>query len=119
MRPSERTVFWFGLYLALLGAVLMAAPGALFAAFNLPAPPEPWMRLLGAAVAALGWFYTHAARQHLSWFVEGSVSARCAVMALITILILTPWVPTALLLFGLVDLAGALWTRASLRREAA
>ena len=119
MTNSARTVFIFGIYLAVLGIGLLVAPGPLLAPFGLPAPQEVWVRVGGMVIAILGAYYMLAAKHGLRPFLAWTVAIRASVIVVFAVLVGTGLGPAVLLLFGAVDLAGAVWTWAALRREAA
>jgi hypothetical protein len=119
MTASARTVFVFGTYLVVLGIGLLALPGPVLAPFGLPTPQEVWVRVGGMVVAFLGVYYVLAARHGLRAFLGWTVATRASVIVVFAVLVATGTGPTALLFFGAVDLAGALWTWSMLRRDAA
>ena len=119
MTKSARTVFVFGIYLAALGTGLLVAPGPLLAPFGLPAPQEVWVRVGGMVIAFLGAYYMLAAKHGLRAFMAWTVATRASVIAVFAVLVATGFGPAVLLLFGAVDLAGAVWTWAALKREPA
>jgi hypothetical protein len=119
MSGSARTVFVFGIYLAVLGMGLLAAPGLVLAPFGLPVPQEVWVRVGGTVIAILGAYYVLAARHGLRTFFAWTVATRACVIVVFAVLVLSSLAPTVLLLFGAVDLAGAMWTWAMLKRDAA
>ena len=119
MTSSARTVFIFGIYLAVLGIGLLVAPGPVLAPFGLPAPQEVWVRVGGMVIAFLGAYYMLAAKHGLRPFLAWTVATRASVIVVFAVLVATGLGPMVLLLFGAVDLAGAVWTWAALRREAA
>ncbi len=119
MANSARSVFVFGIYLAVLGIGLLVAPGPMLAPFGLPAPQEVWVRVGGMVIAFLGGYYILAARHGLRPFLAWTVATRASVIVVFAVLVGTGLGPAVLLLFGAVDLAGAVWTWAALRRDAA
>lgn len=119
MANSARSVFVFGIYLAVLGIGLLAAPGPMLAPFGLPAPQEVWVRVGGMVIAFLGGYYILAARHGLRPFLAWTVATRASVIVVFAVLVGAGLGPAVLLLFGAVDLAGAVWTWAALRRDAA
>jgi hypothetical protein len=119
MTRSARTVFVFGIYLAVLGIGLLVAPGPVLAPFGLPTPQEVWVRVGGMVIAFLGVYYVLAAKHGLRAFLAWTVATRAGVIVVFAVLVASGQGPAALLLFGVVDLAGALWTWAALRRDAA
>lgn len=119
MANSARSVFVFGIYLAVLGIGLLVAPGPMLAPFGLPAPQEVWVRVGGMVIAFLGGYYILAARHGLRPFLAWTVATRASVIVVFAVLVGAGLGPAVLLLFGAVDLAGAVWTWAALRRDAA
>jgi len=71
MSKSARSVFVFGLYLAVLGIVLLAASNFLLGMFGLPSTTEVWIRTVGMLVLFLGFYYTQAARKEMTAFLDG------------------------------------------------
>jgi len=111
MMTAEKSVLAFGAYLVITGAGLLLMPALLLAPLGLPAPQEVWIRVLGLVVLALAAYYLQAARHRLEAFIASTVPVRIAVAAgFLGGVLLAGW-PPMLLLFGGVDLLGALWTR--------
>ena len=118
LSASARTVFAFGAYLAVLGLGLLVAPGPLLAPFGLPVPQEVWVRVGGMVIAMLGVYYLLAARHELLAFFAWTVATRASVIGVFAVLVVSGLAPPVLLLFGAVDLAGAIWTWRALQRDA-
>jgi hypothetical protein len=119
-----RTIFVFGAYLLLLGALLVVAPNFLLGLFRIAPTTEVWIRVLGAVVLILGAYYVLAALAELHAFMRWTVALRASVVLFFLAFVLSGLAPAALILFGLVDLAGAAWTawalwRASTRQSIA
>ncbi len=66
-----------------------------------------------------GVYYILAAKPGLRAFLAWTVATRSSVIMVFAVLVSTRLGPAVLLLFGAVDLAGAFWTWAALRRDAA
>ncbi len=111
MMTAEKSMMAFGAYLVPTGAALALAPAWILLPLGLPAPQEVWVRVLGLVVLALAAYYIQAARQEMRGFAEASVPVRMVVAAGFAALVLAGGWPPVLLLFGAVDLMGALWTR--------
>ncbi len=106
----------FGWYLVVLGAALMVAPNAVLAPFGIPPSPEGWVRVVGVLAVALGFYYGIAARTGFVPFYRATIAMRAFVFVAFGALALLHFAPPALALFGTIDLAGAAWTAAGLRR---
>ena len=117
MTKSARSLFFFALYLFGLGAILLAAPNWLLGLFDLPPTTEVWIRVVGMLTLFIGVYYVSAARANFLPIMEASVKVRIAVPIFLAAFVALGWAPPALLLFGGVDLAGAVWTYLTIRSE--
>jgi hypothetical protein len=104
-----------GIYLMLLGAALIAAPNLVLAPFGIPPTSEVWLRVVGVLVAILGHYYVQAARHDLVPFYRATVPARVFAFLSFVAFVLFGLVKPPLILFGVVDLSGAVWTFLALR----
>ncbi len=117
MTQAARSVFAFGLYLVLLGAGLILIPNFVLSPFGFPPTSEVWIRVAGSLVAIIGWFFLIAARHELTPFFTATLFARPFLFLSLCAFVLFGLAPPQLILFGVVDLLGALWTFLALRRS--
>ena len=115
MSKSARSVFVFGLYLAVLGIVLLVAPNFLLGMFGLPSTAEVWIRIVGMLVLFLGFYYIQAARKEMTDFFRWTVYVRPTVIVFFAAFVLLGFASLPLILFGVADLLGAIWTGLALR----
>lgn len=115
MSNSARSVFVFGLYLAGLGIVLLVAPNLMLGMFLAPTTTEVWIRVAGMLTLFLGFYYTQAARKELTDFFRWTIYPRTSVILFFTAFVLLGFASPSLILFGVVDLLGAIWTALALR----
>ena len=108
----------FGSYVLLTGATLLIAPQLLLGLFGFTATDDVWVRVVGAVAVVLGYYYRVCAASDVRAFFAASIVGRMAFCAMMAVLVFTGAGPWMLLLFGAVDVAGALWTRAALRAAA-
>ena len=118
MSKSAISVLVFAIYLFLLGLTLMVVPNRLLSVFGIPVTSEVWIRVVGMLVTILGTYYYQAARHGLRPFLEATVYGRCSVLVFFIVFVLLKFAPPVLILFGVIDAAGAIWTADCLRREA-
>jgi hypothetical protein len=116
MNPAARSLYWFGLYLCVLGPGLVLAPALLLAPFGIAPPQEAWVRVAGVLALLIGCYYLLAARHEFMPLVRASVTARVAVLGVFVLLVLWVSAPPALMLFGAIDAVAAAWTAWLLRR---
>ncbi len=117
MSKSARSVFVFGLYLAVLGIVLLVVPNFLLGMFFLLNTSEVWIRVIGMLALLLAFYYIQAARKGITDFFQWTVYARSTVIVFFTAFVLLGFAGPTLILFGLADLLGAVWTGLTLRRS--
>jgi len=117
MTKSAQSLFAFALYLFGLGAILLAAPNWLLGLFDIAPTSEVWIRVVGMLTLFLGVYYVSAARANFLPILEASVRVRAAVPVFLGAFVALGWAEPVLLLFGGVDLAGAVWTFLTLRSE--
>ena len=115
MSKSARSVFVFGVYLVLLGLVLVSAPNLLLRGFGLPVTTEVWVRVVGVLVLCLAFYYVQAARRELVDFFRWTVIARAFVFVCLAFFAALKLAAPALALFGGFDLLGSVWTALCLR----
>src|SRR5919206_4202378 len=118
MSRAAKSLFVFGIYLCGLGLLLLLAPNLLLRVFGAPTTNEVWIRINGMFVLCLSFFYVQAARHGLTIFIRWTVWARMAVIVFFAAFVLLVSAPKALLLFGLIDLLAAVWTRLALKKDA-
>jgi hypothetical protein len=117
MSASARSVLAFAMYLYGLGLVLVVAPNVLLRLFGVPVTSEVWIRVAGMLVLFLGFYYSQAARREMKAFFQWTVVVRSSVIVFFAAFVLLGFVSPVLILFGVVDLLGAVWTGLALRAE--
>lgn len=117
MSYSARTVFYFGIYLTILGLLFLATPNTVLRLFQLPETNEVWIRVVGMLVSALGFYYIDSAQNGLTRFIQQTVKLRSTVILFFTAFVLLGYTEPQVILFGVADLLGALWTWQALRIE--
>ncbi len=117
MSRVTKSIFFFGIYVLLLGATLVVAPNVLLKIFNVPETSEVWIRVAGMLVFIIGYYYVRAAtdKKDMTNFFRWTIYARTSVLVFFTVFVLLNYVKPILILFGVIDLAGAIWTAQALR----
>lgn len=115
MTSAARSVFVFGIYLLVTGAVLIGAPNLLLAVIGVPQTTEPWIHILGITMMAIGMFFVASARAEQRAFFQASVWVRTFASLSLVGLAVLKIAPAIIVAFAAVDAAGAAWTRLSLR----
>ena len=116
MTPAARSVYVFGIYLLGMGAVIVVAPDAFLALLRLPPATDLWLRVLGVLVVVIGLLDVTSARAEQAAFFRATVWIRFLVLISFSGLVLLQLAPPVLIVFGVIDAAGAVWTKRSLAR---
>lgn len=115
MSYLAKTVFGFGLYMLLLCVPLLFAPNLLLELLGFEPTSEVWVRVLGQLVLYLGIYYVLAARWEARRFMAATVPVRLSVIVFFAAFVAAGLVPPMLLVMGVPDLVGGLWTWHALR----
>lgn len=118
MTSTAKSILYFGLYVVGLGLILIIAPNVLLSTFGFEESREPWIRVLGVVVTALGYYYVAAARSNALAFFNATVYGRIWVFLAFAGLASFGLAKPALILFGVADLLGAIWTFQAQRSDA-
>lgn len=106
----------FGVYLAANGVGFFLAPALILPRLGLPAPADEWIRIVGILTTILGMYFVYCARPGERRFFQATVIARLMFFSGVLSLVLVGLAPPLLVLFGLIDLAGAGWTQYALHK---
>lgn len=117
MTPAARSVYVFGFYLLVVGTILTVFPNTLLSIIGVAETTEVWIHLLGVVAFVLGLYYVFMAPTNHFLFFILSVYARITVFIWFVIFIIIKLAPVELLPFGVIDLAGAIWTYMALRKK--
>jgi hypothetical protein len=117
MTSASKSVYYFGFYLLITGITLTVAPNMLLSIFQIATTNEIWIRVLGAVVFGVGMFYVFMAPANHLLFLTLTVYARISILIWFSIFVVIGWAPAQLLIFGLLDGAGATWTYLNLRKQ--
>ena len=121
MSRAAKSIFFFGIYVISLGVLLVVAPNVLLRFFSVPETSEVWIRVVGVVVLLIGYYYVRAAidNKGMTKFFRWTIYTRSSVIVFFTVFVLLNYVKPTLILFGVFDLAGAIWTALALRSRMA
>lgn len=117
MKSAAKSVYYFGFYLMFLGITLTAVPNFLLSTFQMTETNEVWIRIVGILVFNIGILYVVMAQTNHKLFLTMSVYLRASILVWFVLFVLIEWAPATLILFGVVDFAGALWTYLELKKQ--
>lgn len=117
MTKASKSVYYFGIYLLVLGLTLVFVPNLLLNMFGLESSSEVWIRVVGTLAFALGLYYILVSPTNNETFLKVTVYNRLLIPVWFTFFVAMGWVKWQLILFGGVDLLGALWTWSAMRNK--
>ena len=104
------SVFVFAIYLFVTGIGFVFIPNKILPLFKFPKTNEPWIPILGIVIVTIGFYYLTAAQNELMVFFWATIVTRSVVCICFILFVVTKKSPPALAIFGLIELAGAIWT---------
>jgi hypothetical protein len=110
MNKASTSILVFGIYVVVVGLSLIFVPNIILSLFTLPAAEEVWIRVLGVVAVALGYYYIQASRDNNENFFKMSIWGRVGFAIGIAILAFVTPGHLPIIVFGIVDLLGAIWT---------
>jgi hypothetical protein len=116
MTASAKSVYYFGFYLLAVGVTLTVSPNTMLAMIQVRPTSEVWIHVIGVIVFNIGLYYIFMAPTNQPLFLTLTVYTRAAILFWFVVFVLLGWAPMQLILFGLADAAGALWTFTAMRK---
>ena len=105
-------------YILALGLALVLVPNLVLSLLRMPPTSEVWIRVLGVVVINIGIFFWVAARTEATVLFRTSVLVRPLALVWFGAFVALGLVSPMLMVFGLIEAAGALWTWLALRADA-
>jgi hypothetical protein len=119
MNNAAKSIFFFGLYLAVVGAILLVWPNLLLVLLGFPPTNEVWIRVAGVLVLFLAYYFIQSARAGTVDFWRWTTHVRFALIFIFTGLVLLGLARPPLILLGVADFLGAIWTTLAMRADRA
>jgi hypothetical membrane protein len=118
MSQSAFSAKVFAIYLFVVGAVLVVAPNFLLSIFRIPSTSEVWIHVVGVIAFMIGVYAWVAAKHESKPFLEASVYTRFVVFVAFTTFAVIGLASPMIVLFGVADLLGGIWTYFALKADA-
>ena len=110
MNPTELSIFVFGIYLIVVAAGFLFMPNAILPLFKMPKTQEQWIRVMAIVIGVLAYYYIVAATNNLTPIFWATVYGRFGVLVAFVGLVLVKKAKPPLIIFGVIDATGAVWT---------
>jgi len=118
LNRAATSILVFGIYLAVVGVVLLFVPNLLLGILGFPPTTEFWIRVVGILVLYLAYYFVQSARAGTVDFWRWTTHVRFTLIFFLAGLVLLNLAQPQLLLFGVADFFGAIWTTWALRADA-
>ena len=118
MSRAAISLLVFSVYLAVVAALFVIIPNFLLELLGLPPTKEVWIRIVGMCLGGLVFYYAAGALKNLTAFIQLTVYARSLTIFFFSSLVVLGQTQPVVIIFGVIDLLGAIWTEFALRRDA-
>jgi len=119
MSRAATSILVFGLYLTAVGATLVLTPNLLLGLLGFPPTNEVWIRVAGVLVLILAYYFVQSVRRGTIDFWRWTTHVRFSLIFFFAAFVLFGLAQPQLLLLGVADFLGAIWTTWALRADAA
>ncbi|CDF79500.1 conserved hypothetical membrane protein [Formosa agariphila KMM 3901] len=117
MSPSAKSVFIYGIYLALIGLMLLLVPNVLLSLFGIEPTHEVWIRFEGILLMATAVYYFIAAKYELILILKTTAFIRFTVIVFFSAFVLLDLVSPRIIIIAVIDFLGGTWTYLLLKKE--
>lgn len=115
MTSTARSILYYSFYMMGIGLILFFTPNLILGIFGFPPTNDVWIRILGLLSFCAGVLYFYCGRTNQTGFFRISIPERIIFfLGMLGIVLFLPANPL-LILIGIVDLFGAIWTALTLR----
>ena len=117
MSKSAKSVLIFGIYLGIIGLILLIIPNMLITPFGIDATSEVWIRLSGILLMAIAVYYYLGAKNELVVILKATAFIRITIILFFSVFAILKLVSPNIIIFSVVDLLGGIWTFLMLKKE--
>jgi hypothetical protein len=117
LSPSANSVFLYGIYIVVLGAVFLLIPNFALQMLGMKTTSEVWIHILGWFGIWLGIYYIVAGRSESKAFIVTTVYGRPTFLVFLGVLVALKMIEPIILIIPAIDIATAIWTYSMLRHE--
>ncbi|WP_273276226.1 hypothetical protein [Maribacter polysiphoniae] len=117
MSQSAKSVFIYGIYLTLIGLMLLFVPNVLFNLFGIEPTSEVWIRFQGILLMATAVYYFIGAKYELILILKATAFIRFTVIVFFTAFVMLELVSPSIIIISVIDFLGGAWTYLMLKKE--
>ncbi len=117
MSKSAKSVFIFGIYLAINGLMLLLVPNLLITPLGIEPTDEVWIRLSGILLMAIAIYYILGAKYEIIVILKATAFIRFTIIFFFTAFVLLGLVSPNIIIISAIDFLGGVWTYLMLKKE--
>lgn len=117
MTAAAKSVYYFGLYLYVVGLTLIFVPNFLLRTLQMEETNEVWIRVVGVLVLCIAFYYHQSGAKNITGMFLLSTIARTLVCLSFIAFVLLKFVSPIIIGFGVIDMLGAIWTYTALKKQ--
>ena len=119
MSRAAFSLFVFGIYMICIGIFFLFFPNIIFMILAYPTDPDIASRVLGMVIIIIAYYYVRSAldEEGMREFYKWTVHTRASVIIFLIFFVVFRLVSPLIIIFSVIDLAGAIWTFWALRKE--
>ncbi len=117
MSKSAKSVFIYGVYLAINGLLLLLVPNVLLNSLSIEPTTEVWIRLAGILLMAISVYYFIAAKYEFIVIMKATAFIRFSIIFFFTAFVLLKMVSPSIIIISVIDFLGGVWTFLMLKNE--
>lgn len=117
MSKSAKSVLIFGIYIGIIGLILLIIPNMLITPFGIEPAHEVWIRLSGILLMAIAVYYYLGAKNELIVILKATAFIRITIIFFFSVFAILKLVSPNIIIFSIVDLLGGIWTFLMLKKE--
>ncbi|MFW9865270.1 MAG: hypothetical protein ACFFEN_04155 [Candidatus Thorarchaeota archaeon] len=119
MSRAALSLFVFGIYMILIGIFFLCFPELIFGILALPTEPDIASRILGMVIIIIAYYYIRSSlnEEGMSKFYRWTTHTRASVIIFLIFFAIFKLANPLIVVFGIIDLAGAIWTYRALHND--
>lgn len=117
MSKAAKSVFYYGIFLAINGLMLLIIPNVLIGSLGIEPTTEVWIRLSGLLLMAISVYYFLSAKYEIAVILKATAFIRFTIIFFFTAFVLFNLVSPNIIILSVIDLSGGIWTYLLLKKE--
>ena len=119
MSRTSKSIIYFSFYMEIIGIVMIVFPQIVLKILSISPRADVVVRFLGMVDVLMGYYYLRAGigGEKLRNFYQLTLHTRFATLVFLVLFIILWNVNPIVILFGLIDTGGAVWTIVSMRLD--